>query len=43
VPGAAAARDPGDDYLVALARSAGADMILSVDLDLATRVWALSR
>jgi putative PIN family toxin of toxin-antitoxin system len=34
VPEAAATRDPGDDYLVALARSAGADMIVSVDLDL---------
>ena len=34
VPATAATRDPDDDYLVALARSARADTIVSVDLDL---------
>jgi uncharacterized protein len=33
-PARAATRDPDDDYLVALARSSRADMIVSVDLDL---------
>lgn len=30
----AATRDPDDDYLIGLARSAGADLIVSVDRDL---------
>jgi putative PIN family toxin of toxin-antitoxin system len=33
-PAAAATRDPGDDYIVALARATAADMIVSVDRDL---------
>jgi putative PIN family toxin of toxin-antitoxin system len=33
-PALAATRDPSDDYLVALARAAGADAIVSVDRDL---------
>jgi uncharacterized protein len=35
-PSSPATRDPKDDYLVALARSSGADMLVSVDLDLLT-------
>jgi uncharacterized protein len=30
----AVTRDPGDDYLIALARTAGAEMLVSGDLDL---------
>jgi putative PIN family toxin of toxin-antitoxin system len=33
-PASPATRDPGDDYLVALARSANADVLVSVDRDL---------
>jgi uncharacterized protein len=33
-PATPATRDPGDDYLVALARAANADVIVSVDRDL---------
>lgn len=37
-PWAAVARDPGDDYLVALARAAGADALVSGDRDLTSLV-----
>lgn len=33
-PAAPATRDPGDDYLIALARAANADVVASVDRDL---------
>lgn len=34
LPAAPATRDPNDDYLIALARSSAADLIVSVDRDL---------
>jgi putative PIN family toxin of toxin-antitoxin system len=37
-PWAAVTRDPGDDYLVALARAAGADALVSGDRDLTSLV-----
>jgi predicted nucleic acid-binding protein len=37
-PWAAVARDPDDDYLVALARAAGADALVSGDHDLTSLV-----